>query len=309
MTDLATVLEVAPRIAEALGAGRPVVALESTLITHGFAHPMGVEAARRAESAVRAGGAEPATVAVRGGRLVVGLADSELEQIATARLPRKASRGTLALALAEGGWAGTTVSATMIGAALAGVRVFATGGIGGVHRGGALSLDISADLDELARTPVLVVCAGPKSVLDIDLTLEYLETRGVPVLGWQTTALAGFYTRDSGRVLAGSVSDAAEAARVAATHWSLRLGTGLLICNPLPADAALPREEADSAIAQAVSDSEAAGIHGPAATPFVLARVAELTGGRSVTANLALIENNARVAASIAVALAAQPGP
>jgi pseudouridine-5'-phosphate glycosidase len=296
-------LAIAPRVAEALVAGRPVVALESTLITHGFAYPMGVEAARRAESAVHAGGAEPATVAVYGGQLVVGLSDSQLEQIALAPAPMKASRATLALALASGGWAGTTVSATMIAASLAGIRVFATGGIGGVHRGGAESMDISADLDELARTPVLVVCAGPKSVLDIDLTLEYLETRGVPVLGWQTTALAGFYARDSGRVLAGSVASAAEAARVTQAHWSLNLASGLLVCVPLPADAALEREEAESAIAQAVADSEAAGIHGPGATPFVLARVAELTHGRSVTANLALIENNARVAADIAVAL------
>ena len=296
-------LFVAPRVAQAVAAGRPVVALESTLITHGFAHPMGVDAARRAEAAVRAAGAEPATVAVHAGKLVVGLSDDELEQIATAKSPRKASRATLALALAEGGWAGTTVSATMIAAALAGVRVFATGGIGGVHRGGETTMDISADLDELARTPVLVVCAGPKSVLDIDLTLEYLETRGVPVLGWQTRALAGFYARDSGRVLEGSVADATDAARVAQLHWSLELSSGLLICVPLPAEAALSREEAETAIAQAIADSEAAGIHGPAATPFVLARVAVLTSGRSVAANLALIENNARVAASIAVEL------
>ena len=298
-------LSVAPRVADALAAGRPVVALESTLITHGFAHPMGVDAARRAEAAVRAAGAEPATVAVKAGQLVVGLSDDELEQIATASSPRKASRATLALALAEGGWAGTTVSATMIAAALAGIGVFATGGIGGVHRGGEKTMDISADLDELARTPVLVVCAGPKSVLDIDLTLEYLETRGVPVLGWQTRALAGFYARESGRMLEGSVADAQSAARLALLHWSLGLASGLLVCVPLPADAALSREEAESAIAQAVADSQAAGIHGPAATPFVLARVAELTGGRSVRANLALIENNARVAASIALELAA----
>jgi len=184
------------------------------------------------------------------------------------------------------------------------VKVFATGGIGGVHRGGERTMDISADLDELAQTPVLVVCAGPKSVLDVDLTLEYLETRGVPVLGWQTTALAGFYARDSGRVLGGSVEDPADAARIATTHWRLHLSSGLLICVPLPEEAALSREEAESAIAQAVADSEAAGVHGPTATPFVLARVAELTGGRSVMANLALIENNARVAAAIAAELA-----
>ena len=300
-------LLVSPRVADAIAAGAPVVALESTLITHGFAPPLNLEAARRAEAAVRAGGAEPATVAVNRGRVIVGLSDDELEQIAAAEHPRKASRATLALALAEDGWAGTTVSATMIAAALAGIRVFATGGIGGVHRGGERSMDISADLDELAQTPVLVVCAGPKSVLDVDLTLEYLETRGVPVLGWGTTALAGFYARDSGRTLAGSVADASDAARVAALHWELGLQTGLLVCVPLPADAALPRAEAEAAIAQAIADSEAAGIHGPAATPYVLGRVAELTRGRSVQANLALIENNAGVAASIAVELAALP--
>ncbi len=293
-------LHVAPRVREALDAGRPVVALESTLITHGFAAPLNVEAARRAEAAVRAGGAEPATVAVGAGRLMVGLSESELDEIAAAPAPRKASRATLALALAEGGWAGTTVSATMIAAGLAGIRVFATGGIGGVHRGGETTMDVSADLDELARTPVLVVCAGPKSVLDIDLTLEYLETRGVPVLGWQTRELAGFYARSSGRTLEGSVTDAKSAAAVASTHWGLGLGSGLLVCVPLPEEAALARDEAEAVIAQAIADADAAGIHGPAATPFVLSRVAELTTGRSVQANLALIENNARVAADIA---------
>jgi pseudouridine-5'-phosphate glycosidase len=299
---------VSDRVATALAEGRPVVALESTLVTHGFAPPMNLEAARRAEDAVREGGAEPATIAVNQERLVVGISDEELvalAQLGGASGVMKASRATLAQALAGGGWAGTTVSATMIAAALAGIRVFATGGIGGVHRGGERTMDISADLDELARTPVLVVCAGPKSVLDIDLTLEYLETRGVPVVGWGTTALAGFYARDSGRVLSGSVGSAADAARLAHTHWSLGLGSGLLVCAPLPESAALPREEAEAAIAAAVAAADDAGVHGPAATPYVLARVAELTAGRSVTANLALIENNARVGAEIAVALAA----
>jgi pseudouridine-5'-phosphate glycosidase len=299
------VVAVADRVADALAARRPVVALESTLITHGFAPPLNLDAARRAEAAVRAAGAEPATIAVNRGRVVVGLSEDELAEIAAARNPRKASRATLALALAEGGWAGTTVSATMIGAALAGIAVFATGGIGGVHRGGAVSMDVSADLDELPRTPVLVVSAGPKSLLDIDLTLEYLETRGVPVIGWQTTALAGFYARDSGRVLAGSVADAGEAARLAFAHWRLGLSSGLLICNPVPAEAALSREEAETAISAAVSEANDAGIHGPESTPFVLGRVAQLTAGRSVLANLALIENNARVAAEIALALSA----
>jgi pseudouridine-5'-phosphate glycosidase len=233
----------------------------------------------------------------------VGLTDAELTAIAAAPAPRKASRATLALAMAEGGWAGTTVSATMIAAHLAGIRVFATGGIGGVHRGGAATMDVSADLDELARTPVLVVCAGPKSMLDVDLTLEYLETRGVPVLGWGTRELAGFYARSSSRTLAGSVADATAAAHVATTHWSLDLGSGLIIAAPLPEVAALPADDAEAAIAQATQAAADAGIHGPATTPFVLARVAALTGGRSVTANLALIENNASIAAQIAAAL------
>ena len=289
----------------ALSANRPVVALESTLITHGLAWPRNLEAAQMAEAAVRAGGAVPATVAINDGHIVVGLTQEALSQLAQTPNTRKASRATLAVALMEGGWAGTTVSATMIAASLAGIRVFATGGIGGVHRGGALSLDISADLDELARTPVLVVCAGPKSVLDVDLTLEYLETRGVPVVGWGTRELAGFFARESGRTLASSVADASEAARVASLHWGLGLTSGIVVSNPIPAPSAVSKEEAEYAIAQAVAESEAAGIHGPAATPWILARVAEITSGRSVAANLALIENNAKVAAEIAVALAA----
>ncbi len=302
---MSKLVRVGVEVAAALAERRPVVALESTLITHGFARPVNLEAAQRAEAAVREAGGVPATIAVRDGQLVVGLTADELAELAGAVGARKASRATLALALSEGGWAGTTVSATMIGAALAHIRVFATGGIGGVHRGGAQTLDISADLDELARTPVLVVCAGPKSMLDIDSTLEYLETRGVPVLGWQTNELAGFYARGTGRMLAGSARDAATAAHVAESHWGLGLATGLLICAPIPEEAALSAEEAERAIAQAIADADAADIHGPASTPFVLGRIAEITAGRSVTANLALIENNARIAAQIAAALKA----
>ena len=301
-------LVVAPEVRSALNGGGAVVALESTLITHGLAWPRNLEAAQMAEAAVRAGGAVPATVVVHDGSLLVGLSEGELSNVARATNLRKASRATLAVALNEGGWAGTTVSATMIAADLAGIRVFATGGIGGVHRGGADSFDISADLEELARTPVLVVCAGPKSVLDVDLTLEYLETRGVPLVGWGTRELAGFFARESGRTLASSVSSGAEAADLASVHWRIGLSTGLLVAVPVPPDAALSRAEAETAIAQAVADSEAASIHGPAATPWILARVAEFTAGRSVAANLALIENNARVAAEIAVALAALGG-
>lgn len=287
--------------------GRPRVALESTLITHGLAWPRNLEAAQRAEAAVRSAGAEPATIAIVAGEVVVGLSEAQLEEVARAEAPMKVSRATLAMALESGGWAGTTVSATMILAERAGIQVFATGGIGGVHRGGAASMDISADLDELARTPVLVVCSGPKSILDVDLTLEYLETRGVPIVGWQTRELAGFYSVGSGRTLAGSVSGAGQAAALARRHWGLGLSTGLVVAVPVPIGAALERGAADAAIEQAIAEAEAAGVHGPTSTPWVLARVAELTDGRSVEANLALIENNARVAGEIAVALARVP--
>ena len=302
-------LHVAPRIRSAVARGWGVVALESTLITHGLARPLNLEAARRAEAAVRSAGAEPATIAAHDGQLIVGLSDEELVAIAADESPRKASRATLAAALAAGGWAGTTVSATMVAARRAGIAVFATGGIGGVHRGGAQTFDISADLEELARTPVLVVCSGPKSILDIDLTLEYLETRGVPVVGWGTEELAGFFSRTSGRTLAASVDDAAGAAALAMRHWQLGLETGLLVCVPVPSGAALSREAADAAIAQALEEEGRAGLLGPASTPWVLARVAELTGGQSVQANLALIENNARVAGQIAVSVALAAGP
>jgi pseudouridine-5'-phosphate glycosidase len=288
-----------------MNAGSPRVALESTLITHGLAWPRNLEAARLAEAAVRASGAEPATIGILGGEVVVGLSDAQLEHLARAERPMKASRGTLALALESGGSAGTTVSATMLLAARAGIAVFATGGIGGVHRGGASSFDVSSDLDELARTAVLVVCSGPKSILDVDLTLEYLETRGVPVVGWKTLELAGFYAVGSGRMLAGLVDGAAEAAALAERHWGLGLASGLVVAVPVPAEAALAREVADGAIDRAVAEAAAAGVRGPASTPWILARIAELTDGRSIDANLALIEKNARVAGEIAVALAA----
>ena len=303
-------LDVADRVAAALAAGRGVVALESTLVTHGLAWPRNLEAARRAEAAVTESGAVPATIAVRGGQVVVGLDEQQLSTLAQAERPLKASRANLAAALASGGWAGTTVSATMAGAARAGISVFATGGIGGVHRGGAQTLDISADLDELARTPMVVVCSGPKSILDVDLTLEYLETRGVPVVGWGTTELAGFYSRDSGRALAASVDDAAAVAALYRFQRALELSAAIVVAVPVPAADALSRAEAEAAIERATAEAQRNGIAGPASTPWVLARVAELTGGRSVAANLALIENNARVAGRIAQALAASPsGP
>ena len=298
-------LTLTPEVAHALAVGAPVVALESTLITHGLAHPANLDAARRSEAAVRAAGAIPATVATHDGRILVGLDDAALEQLAQARGVPKVSRQNLSGVLGAPGWAGTTVAATMIAAQLAGIRVFATGGIGGVHRGGEDSLDISADLDELARTPVAVVCAGPKSILDVGRTLEVLETLGVPVVGWGTDDLPGFFSRTSGHRAPLRVDDASAAAALMRRHAALGLGSGILFCVPIPDEAAIPQAEMEAVIATAVRDVEAQGIHGPASTPAVLSRVAELTGGRSVVANLALIEHDASIAASLAVALTA----
>jgi pseudouridylate synthase len=298
-------LDVAPEVRAALEAGAPVVALESTLISHGLPYPANVDVARRSENAVREAGAVPATVAIRGGRFLVGLDDAALDALATAPAGsvRKASRPSLAAALQAGGLAATTVSATMIAAHAAGIRVFATGGIGGVHRGAFGSrptLDVSSDLEELARTPVAVVCAGPKAILDVAATLEWLETRGVPVLTVGQDEVPGFYARRSGVRSPQTVADLDEAARIAATHLDLGLGSGILVCVPVPAADALPDELAASAVQRAIGDAEAAGISGPELTPWLLARVAELTYGRSVEANIALIVNDAGAAGTLA---------
>jgi len=308
-------LVVAPEVATALAEGRPVVALESTLISHGLPYPHNVEVATASEAAVReATGAVPATVAVRDGRLLVGLDAAALESLATAPggSVRKASRPSLAVALASGGWAGTTVSATMIAASAAGITVFATGGIGGVHRGALdatgdvpASLDISSDLDELGRTPMAVVCAGPKAILDVPATLEYLETRGVPVIALGQDDVPGFFARSSGIRAPTVAADVGAAARIVGAHLGLGLGSGVLLCTPVPADVALPDDVARDAVARALADAEAAGIVGPAVTPWLLARIAEITEGRSVRANTALIVNNARVAAQLAAAIGA----
>ena len=304
-------LRIAPEVAEALARGRPVVALESTLISHGFAHPENLVVARASEAAVRAGGAIPATVAIHDGRLLVGLEDADLEALALAPhgSVMKAARPSLSAALAREGWAATTVSATMIAAHAAGIRVFATGGIGGVHRAAgatgagtahAVSLDISSDLDELGRTPMAVVCAGPKAILDVPNTLEVLETHGVPVVAVGQPELPGFYARSAGIAAPHIVLDEAAAAALVATHLGLGLGSGILICVPVPADVALPEGEARAAVDRANAEAEAAGIHGPDLTPWLLARIAAITGGASVRANTALIVNNARVAGRIA---------
>jgi pseudouridine-5'-phosphate glycosidase len=305
-------IRIGGEVGEALRDGRPIVALESTLISHGLPFPASLEVARAAEAAVRDAGATPATVAIRAGHILVGLADDELEALATAPpgSVAKAARPSLAVALGLPGWAATTVSATMIAAHAAGIRVFATGGIGGVHRGalgpapgGAPTFDISSDLEELARTPMAVVCAGPKAILDVPATLEVLETRGVPVVAVGQADVPGFFAQHSGVPAPTSVADVSAAADLARRHLGLGLGSGVLVCVPVPDADALPDAEARAAIATAVADAEAASVHGPALTPWLLGRIAELTGGRSVAANTALIAHDARVAGELAVAL------
>jgi pseudouridylate synthase len=315
---LADRLVVHPEVTAALDAGRAVVALESTLISHGLPYPANLDVANASEAAVRSTGATPATVAIRDGRLLVGLDGAALEALATAApgTVRKAARPTLAAALAAGGWAATTVSATMIAAQAAGIRVFATGGIGGVHRGALggkdatgdatpASFDISSDLEELGRTAMAVVCAGPKAILDVPATLEYLETIGVPVVAVGQGELPGFYATSSGIAAPSSVADVDAAAAMVATQLELGLGGGILVCVPVPAADALPQHEARVAIEQAVAEADAQGVHGPALTPWLLGRIAELTGGASVRANTALIVNDARFAGELAVRLAA----
>ena len=298
-------LDIQPEVASALAEGAAVVALESTITTHGLPRPDNLEAARMAEAAVREAGAVPATVAVHDGRIRLGLVPAELAELADARDIPKVSRQNLAGVLARPGWGGTTVSATMIAAHRAGIEVFATGGIGGVHRGGESSMDISADLGELARTPVTVVCAGPKSILDVGRTLEALETRGVPVVALGSDEVAGFYSRSSGHRAPLRVDSPAEAARLIALQRELGLDTGILVTVPLPAEIALPEEEVAAAVEQAEAEAREAGIRGPASTPFVLGRVAHITGGRSVAANLEIIRRDALAAGRIAVALSA----
>ncbi|UEM19342.1 pseudouridine-5'-phosphate glycosidase [Skermanella mucosa] len=301
-------LAIHPEVAEALQARKAVVALESTIISHGMPYPRNVETARLVEQTIRDGGAIPATIAVLDGRIRIGLTDDDLEHLAnsgaTGREVMKLSRRDLPVALATSADGATTVSATMICAALAEIAVFATGGIGGVHRGAESTLDISADLDELATTNVAVVCAGAKAILDLPKTVEYLETRGVPVLGYGTDELPAFYTRSSGIRLASRCDSPAMVARILRAKWQLGLNGGAVIANPIPQSAALDQGLVDGAIAQALADADARGVKGKDVTPFLLSRLEELTGGASLEANIALVRNNAAVAASIAHAYA-----
>jgi pseudouridine-5'-phosphate glycosidase len=294
-------IRLAPEVAAALAAGRPVVALESTVISHGLPWPENLELARAMEARVRAGGAVPATVALLGGEVKVGLADGDLQHLAQAQGVLKISRRDFGAAVAQRRDGATTVAATMIAAHWAGIRVFATGGIGGVHRSDPA--DISADLPELAQTPVAVVCAGAKAILDLPATLEWLETHGVPVIGYGTDEFPAFFSRASGLKLDARADTPAQAAAIVRAHWAMGFTSGVLVCAPCPAEAARPAAEMETAIAAALREAEAQAVRGKAVTPFLLKRVSELTHGESKTANLALLQNNARVAAELAAAL------
>ena len=317
MPDPKPHLDVAPDVATALAAGRPVVALESTIITHGMPWPRNLETARAMEATVRENGAVPATIAVIGGRIRVGLDGDTLRWLAqtsekggeeTGADVMKLSRADLPFAIAAGRHGATTVAATMICAALAGIRVFATGGIGGVHRGVEETMDVSADLEELARTPVCVVCAGAKAILDLPRTLEALETRGVPVIGYRTDALPAFWSRSSGLPAPLRLDTPEAIAALVAAKRDLGLDGGVLVTNPVPAEAEIPRAEIDGHIATALAEASAQRVSAKSVTPFLLGRLVALTGGRSLETNVALVKNNAALAARIAGALARGDG-
>lgn len=296
-----------PEVFDALQTRRPIVALESTVITHGLPWPQNLQLARRMEATVRAGGACPATIAILKGEVKVGLSDAELEYLAQAKGVIKVSRRDYPVAVSQKRDGGTTVAGTMIAAHWAGIKVFATGGVGGVHRRLAAAdgvqagdLDISADLPELARTPVVVVCAGAKAILDLPATLEWLETHGVPVIGYGTGEFPAFYSRESGLKLEARADTPEQAAAIVRAMWELDFASGALVCVPVPEQSAKPRSDMERAISQALSDAAVAGVRGKAVTPYLLSRVAELTQGESLAANLALLENNAKVAAQLA---------
>ena len=299
-------LDVNPEVAEALASGKPVVALESTIISHGMPYPQNVETALKVEQIIRENGAVPATIAIIGGRLKAGLTAEEIEYFGKKGLAiHKASRRDLAVLCARGEDGATTVATTMIIAHMAGIKIFATGGIGGVHRGAEVTMDISADLEELGQTPVMVVCAGAKSILDLGLTLEYLETKGVPVIGFGTKELPAFYTRTSGFQVDYRMDTVEDMAAAFKAQHDLGMKGGMLVANPIPEEYAMPLEVINAAIDQAIAESVKKGIHGKETTPFLLARVAELTGGDSLASNIRLVFNNAKVAAQTAAAYAA----
>ena len=297
-------LDISPEVQQALADGKHVVALESTIISHGMPYPKNVETAMLVEKTIRDNGAVPATIAIIGGRLKAGLSPEEIEYLGkSGRKVAKVSRRDLAAIVASGADGATTVTTTMIIAHMAGIKVFATGGIGGVHRGAETTMDISADLEELAGTPVMVVCAGAKSILDLGLTLEYLETKGVPVIGYGTDELPAFYTRSSGFGVDYRVDTPEQLAAMFKAQQELGMKGGMLVTNPIPEQYAMDKAVIDAAIEQAVAESKEQGIHGKETTPFLLARVVELTGGDSLESNIQLVLNNAIVASKTAAEL------
>ncbi len=297
-------LDVSPEVAEAVAAGKPVVALESTIISHGMPYPQNVETALKVESVIRENGAVPATIAILGGRLKAGLTPEEIEYLGKkGHEVTKASRRDLAVLVSKGADGATTVTTTMMIAYMAGIRIFATGGIGGVHRGAETTMDISADLEELAQTPVMVVCAGAKSILDLGLTLEYLETHGVPVIGYGTKELPAFYTRKSGFSVDYELDSPAELAAAFKASQDMGLKGGMLVANPIPEEFSMDPAVINKAIDEAIAQANAQGIHGKESTPFLLAKVKELTGGDSLDSNIQLVFNNARLAAKTAAEL------
>jgi pseudouridine-5'-phosphate glycosidase len=304
MNMLNQFLDIAPEVQRALDAGGPVVALESTIISHGMPYPQNVETALNVEKIIRENGATPATIAIIGGRLKAGLSEKEIDYLGkTGAGVTKASRRDLPVLVAKGMDGATTVTTTMMIAAMAGIKIFATGGIGGVHRGAETTMDISADLEELAQTPVMVICAGAKSILDLGLTLEYLETKGVPVLGYGTRELPAFYTRRSGFNVDYEIDTPEELAKVFYVKHTLGIKGGVLVTNPIPEEFAMDHEVIGKAIDEAIREAKEQGVHGKATTPFLLAKVKDLTGGDSLDSNIHLVYNNARLAAKTAAAL------
>ena len=294
-------LEISPEVQAALAEGKPVVALESTIISHGMPYPQNVETAMNVEQIVRQNGAVPATIAIIGGKLKAGLSADEIKYLGKKGYAvTKASRRDLPVLVARGEDGATTVATTMIIAAMAGIKVFATGGIGGVHRGAEVTMDISADLEELARTPVLVVCAGAKSILDLGLTLEYLETKGVPVIGYGTEELPAFYTRKSGFGVDYRLDTPEEVAAAFRAKLEMDLGGGMLVTNPIPEQYSMDPDVINKAIDEAVAEANAQGIRGKQTTPFLLAKIKDITGGDSLASNIRLVYNNAALAAKVA---------
>ena len=293
-------LSISKEVQHALDNNLPVVALESTIISHGMPYPQNVEMAKTVEQIIRDNGAVPATIAIMDGKYKIGLEEADLERLAKEKPVAKVSRRDLAEVFAKGFLGATTVATTMIGAHLAGIKVFVTGGIGGVHRGVEETMDISADLDELGQTPVTVVCAGAKAILDLPRTLEYLETKGVPVVGYQTDYLPAFYTRTSEYKLNSRVDSAKEVAEMIRYSELLNLKGGILVTNPIPAEYEIPHEKIDAIIDQAVREADEKGVHGKDSTPFLLAKIVELTGGESLKTNIQLVYNNAKLGAQIA---------